>query len=101
MPILPEVIRGAFDYSCPLREVHKKRRPVTPHIMTLIKEKRRLRRRKCDASNANDPVLVQLIQKEMNLVGNQIKKEQRLEQKRRLETACQRLSRENDPVRSP
>ena len=95
--LLPEVIREAYESSCPLRELQKKRKPVTPHILALIKEKRRLRRGKCDACNANDPVLVQSIQKEMNRVGNLIKKEQRLEQKRRLEISCQRLSREKDP----
>ena len=39
----------------------------------------------------------QSIQKEMNLVGNNIKKEQRKEQKLRHEKACQRLSSENNP----
>ena len=37
------------------------------------------------------------IQREMNLVGNQIKKWQKMEQRRRHEAACQRLSSENNP----
>ena len=44
-----------------------------------------------------DWATVQSIQKEMNLVGNTIKKEQKNEQKLKHERACQKLSSENNP----
>ena len=40
---------------------------------------------------------MQEIQREMNLIGNKIKKEQRQEEKRRHEVQCQRLSNESNP----
>ena len=94
---LPIAVTGAFEASCPLREVRKKRKPVTPHILGLIKEKRSLRRRKSNAALTGDSVLVQSIQREMNLIGGQIKREQRHEQKRRLDDACSRLTSEKNP----
>ena len=63
--------------------------------MDLLKKKRQLRRQKNRAHG--DIELMQKIQREMNLIGNKIKKEQKREQKGRLEVACQRLSNENDP----
>ena len=92
---LPIVVKEAFEGSCPLKKVVKKRKPVTPYIMELIKMKRKLRRQKNLAHN--DPDLMQKIQREMNLIGNKIKKEQKKEQRSRHEAACQRLSNENDP----
>ena len=95
--LLPLVIREAFEESCPLRRITKGRKPVTPGIIAMIKEKRRLRRLKGEAARLGDSESVQALQREMNLVGNQIKKEQRQESRRRHEAACQRLSTENDP----
>ena len=75
--------------------VTKKRKPITPFILDLIKKKRQLRRQKNLAHN--DIGRMQKIQREMNLIGNQIKKEQEREKKVQLEAACQTLSNENDP----
>ena len=75
--------------------VTKKRKPITPFILDLIKKKRQLRRQKNLAHN--DIGRMQKIQREMNLIGNQIKKEQEREKKVQLEAAFQTLSNENDP----
>ena len=39
--ILPVIIKEAFEASCPLRKMFKKRKPVSPLILGLIQEKRR------------------------------------------------------------
>ena len=57
----------------------KKRKPITPFILDLIKKKRQLWRQKNLAHN--DIGRMQKIQHEMNLIGNQIKKEQEREKK--------------------
>ena len=57
--------------------VTKKCKPITPFILDLIKKKRQLRRQKNLAHN--DIGRMQKIQREMNLIGNQIKKEQERE----------------------
>ena len=60
--------------------VTKKRKPITPFILDLIKKKRQLWRQKNLAHN--DIGRMQKIQREMNLIGNQIKKEQERERKK-------------------
>ena len=95
--ILPGVVREAFEASCPLKRVTDRSKPVSPQIMELIKKKRKLRRQKNTANIMGDLDQVQKIQREMNLVGNKIKKWQKMEQRRRHEAACQRLSSENNP----
>ena len=95
--LLPVIVREAFEASCPQREVINRRRPVSPMILELIKEKRKLRRQKSRAHVMGDSDQVQSIQRKMNLVGNRIKKEQKMEQRRRHEVACQKLSSENNP----
>ena len=66
-------------------------------IPELIKKKRRLRRQKSSALAAGDLVLVQNMQREMNVIGREIKKEQKKEERRRHEVECQKLSREKNP----
>ena len=95
--ILPEVVRNAFEASCPQRQKKQKQRPVSPLILALIKKKRELRRKKSEAALRADTQSVREIQKEMSQVGNQIKKEQKREERLRLETACQRLCTEDNP----
>ena len=40
----PLLFKAAFEASCPLTKKHEKRKPVSLHILALIKEKRALRR---------------------------------------------------------
>ena len=94
---LPIIVKGAYEESCPLRKVERGRRPISPLILGLIKKRRKLRRQKNDASAMGDPILVQSIQREMNIVGREIKKEQKKEEKRRHEIECQKLSHEKNP----
>ena len=65
--------------------------------MELIKQKRKLRREKSRASANSNPQEVQSIQRQMNVVGGQIKKEQKKEERLRHETACRKLVTEKDP----
>ena len=89
---LPVIIKEAYEEACPLRKLDRGRKPVSPLILQLIKKKRKLRREKGQASAIGDLTLVQSIQKEMNLVGREIKKEQKREEKSRHDQECQRLS---------
>ena len=95
--MLPVMLNAAFEASCPLRRVENKRKPVSPFILGLIQRKRKLRRMKSSAAVNDDPLLVQSLQREMNLVGNQIKKEQKKEQRHRHKMSFARLARENNP----
>ena len=90
--MLSEIVRSAFEEACPTSRVIKKRKPVTPLIMELIRKKRKLRREKSSAMANGDLLEVQRIQKDLNLVGNRIKKEQKMEERLRHESACHRLS---------
>ena len=72
---------------------------VSPLILALIKEKRKLRRMKSDANSRGDAAAVHLLQQSMNKVGNEIKKEQKKEQKTRHEAACKKLEEEKNPYK--
>ena len=96
---LPNVVREAFEASCPLREKRTRTAPVSAHVLALIKRKRKLRREKSAAMARGDSVAAQTIQRESNLIGSQIKKQQKLEQKVRHEVACSKLAAEPDPRR--
>ena len=78
---LPNVVKEAFEASCPLRKKKTQTRPVSKEILAHIKRKRKLRREKSAAMQKGDLLTAQNIQKESNLVGNQIKKQQKLEQR--------------------
>ena len=95
--LLPEIVRTAFEEACPETRVKKGRKPITPAILELIKRKRKLRREKNSAAANGSPSEAQRIQREMNLLGNRIKKEQKMEQRFRHERACKRLASENNP----
>ena len=51
---LPQIVTNAFEGACPRTKVTQKRRPVTPFIMQLIREKRKLRREKGKAYKNGD-----------------------------------------------
>ena len=94
---LPNVVREAFEASCPLREKKTRTGTVSAQVLALIKRKRKLRREKSAAMARGDSVTAQTIQRESNLIGSQIKKQQKLEQKVRHEVACSKLASESDP----
>ena len=94
---LSELVTTAFEGACPQTKVSNKRRPVTPLIMELIRKKRKLRREKGVAFLNGNEDGVRRIQKQMNLVGNEIKKQQKKEQKRRHDVKCQNLAKEKNP----
>ena len=95
--LLPILLKSAFEASCPLKRKHKNNPVVSPLILALIKEKRKLRRLKSEANLRGDSAAVQHYQQTMNKVGNDIKKEQKKEQKTRHEAACKKLADENNP----
>merc|ERR1712002_212016 len=72
--MLPSLVKDAYEEACPLKKAERGRRPISPLIMGLIKKKRKLRRQKTDATLANNLLQAQLIQREMNAVGRDIKK---------------------------
>ena len=94
---LTATVRNAFEEACPLKQKLANKRSVTPDIMKMIKDKRKLRRMKSSASARGDWSGTQNIQKEINKIGNQIKKAQKVEEKRQHETACSNLAKENNP----
>ena len=65
--------------------------------MEVIRKKIKLRREKSMASANGDPQEVQRLQRQMNYVGGQIKKEQKIEEKLRHENACRKLATEKNP----
>ena len=73
--LLPTVVKDAFEAPYPLHKKTHKRKPITPHILELIKEKRKLRRQKNLAHG--DPVLMRKIQRELNFIGGKSKKSRR------------------------
>ena len=91
-------IQESFDIACPLRN---KRKPTkckfTPEIEKKVKEKRSLRRQKNIAAANNDQCEVRRIMTRINFLGNEIKKEQKIEAKKEIERHCEKLNQENDP----
>ena len=96
---LSEILEQAFQDSCPVMKKKKRNKPVSPLILALIKEKRKLRRTKTEANIVGDRATAQKLQQKMNKIGNEIKKEQKKEQKVRHNAACQRLCKENNPYK--
>ena len=94
---LPVIVKEAYEQSCPLRRVHFNKRPMNGGILELIKTKRDIRRKKGAALKRGDLLETQRLQREMNLVGAQIKKEQTLEEKKRHNDMCARLNDEKNP----
>ena len=94
---LPDVVRHAYEQACPLKKVSTNRRPVNPYIMDMIRRKRDIWRRKSAALKVGDFDGARELQREMNLVGAQIKKEQKQEEKMRHNAMCVRLNEENNP----
>ena len=79
--LLTIALKSAFEASCPLKKKHEHRVAVSPLILALIKEKRKLRRLKSDANSRGDAAAVHRYQQNMNKVGNNIKKEQKKSKK--------------------
>jgi hypothetical protein len=83
--VITDQITDAFNSCCPLQ---KKRPPArkafTQEIRSKIKEKRKLRREKGKAKERNDFPLLQQIQSQSNRLGNEIKKLQKMEKRRKL-----------------
>ena len=96
---LSDILKQAFHDSCPVMKKKKRNKPVSPLILALIKEKRKLRRTKTEANSVGDRATAQQLQQKMNKIGNEIKKEQKKEQKVRHNAACQRLCKENNPYK--
>ena len=95
---ITENINHAFEQSCPL--TNTKKRPkcaFTPEIEAKVKEKRRLRREKNEATRSGDDILVREIMTRINKLGNEIKKLQKVEQKKVLERHCHKLNKEQNP----
>ena len=93
------MIGDAYEQACPLKRADTNRRPVNPGIVELIKTKRDIWRRKSAALKGGDFGAAQSLQREMNIVGARIKKEQKHEEKRRHNAKCVLLNDEKDPRR--
>ena len=94
---LTSLVKEAYEASCPLRKKRESKKPITPLIMDMIKEKRKLRRKKSANMAKGEWLAAQSIQKEMNKISGQIKKAQKIEEKERLDKACAELVKENNP----
>ena len=94
--LLTSLLKTNFEECCPLTKKYEGRKPVSPLILSLIKEKRKLRRLKAEANVLGDLSRVQQLQREMNILGNHIKKEQKKERRKRHELACQKLTAEKN-----
>ena len=95
--LLTEQINDAFESSCPLTTIRKRQKcSFTPEIQAKVKEKRRLRREKNVANQMQNHLLVRELMTRINRLGNEIKKLQKLEQKRTLEKHCLSLNTENN-----
>ena len=95
--MLPVIVKEAFESSCPLKRASTNRRPVTKEIMAQIKEKRKIWRQKSAAIKRGDMLEAQKLQRDMNVIGAQIKKDQKLEEKQRHNRMCRDLAAEDDP----
>ena len=94
---LPIMLKHAYESACPLRRASANKRPVNDVIMGLIKAKRETWRKKSAALKRGDMREAQAMQKNMNLLGAQIKKEQKLEERVRHNDMCLRLNQEKNP----
>ena len=74
---LPAIVKGAYEDACPLKKVNTNKRPVNKEIMAMIKTKRRIWRQKSAALKRGDMQEAQKLQREMSVIGAQIKKDQR------------------------
>ena len=93
-----KLIKDVFEKSCPLTTIKKKSKcTFTPEIKEKVKEKRRLRREKNLAAQRQDEQLVRQIMTRINRLGNEIKKLQKIEQKKMLERHCESLNKETNP----
>ena len=95
--LITECIKLAFEDSCPLTTIRKiPKCAFTPEIKAKVKEKRKLRREKNSALQAQNHFHVRLLMTKINRLGNEIKKLQSLEKKKTLEKHCVRLNSEKN-----
>ena len=94
---MTESIKIAFENSCPLTKIRKMPKcAFTPEIKAKVKEKRKLRREKNAALEAQNHFHVRLLMTRINRIGNEIKKLQSLEKKKSLEKHCLSLNSEQN-----
>ena len=68
-------------------------------MISLVKEKRRLRRRKAEARRCDDDQMLQVLQSEINRKNYELKKLQKIHHKRRIRSMCADLNAEKDSAR--
>ena len=96
--LITDRIKETFDECCPETVIKKKAKcAFTPEIEQMVKEKRKLRRQKNAALQNLDYDQARLVMSQINRLGNDIKRVQKLEKQRELERHCHKLNKEINP----
>ena len=90
---LSSAMNDAIDKACPLVNVRfSKSSNFTPEMLSIVKEKRSLRRKKCNASRNGDYPEVLRLQKLINKRTKDLKKQQILKRRENLTRKCHELN---------
>lgn len=93
-------IVDAYKLACPeKRNKHPNSRPFSAEMITLVKEKRKLRRQKAAAKGNGDTMRVANLQREINRKNNELKRHQRNLHRERILKQCHELNKEKDSGR--
>ena len=93
-------IINAFELTCPLRQKrHHKSSSFTSQMVSMVREKRRLRRLKSEAKRQDDDLTVAELQRKINKINYDLKKEQKLQQKQHVRSLCHELNTEKNTTK--
>lgn len=98
--LLTRTIFEAFDKACPVKKRRMgNRMPFTAEMLTLVKEKRRLRRQKAEANRSDNRSLVGELQREINRKNHELKKLQKIRKTEKIRGLCHNLNMEKDSAK--
>ena len=96
---ITEAIINAFDAACPLTKKYVRRCSFTPEMITIVKEKRHLRRQRSAANKDGNPLLASQLQKQINLKNKHLKHLQKKKNREDLNRDCNTLNGEKDSAK--